>query len=451
MSFTLGGDTLVRRTVHPSGVRILTESMPGARSATLGYWVTVGSRDEQPTETGAAGSLGSTHFLEHLLFKGTSQRNALEIAQSFDAVGGEHNAMTAKEFTCYYAKVRDTDLSMASSVIADMVTGSLIDPHEFDTEREVILEELAMAEDDPGDVASERLFSAVLGDHPLGRPIGGDRETIAGATREGVWQHYRERYSPSTLVISAAGAVNHDALVAEVTSSLDAAASDWSNWSMDAVAAPTPRRSVPPASVQRAEAIAEIERPGAQINLMLGVNGLVAGDDRRFAMNILNIVLGGGMSSRLFQEIREKRGLAYSTYSFSSAYSDAGLFGLYAGCAPDKAGQVTGLLRDEFSRLANDGITDDELRRALGQLAGSSALALEDSDTRMSRLARSEMGLGVFYDLDESLRRLAEVTVDDVQSLAQDLASREFSAVVVGDLSESKAGLSIRSALEVSR
>ncbi len=451
MSITLSGETEIRRTILPSGARILSEHMPGARSATLGYWVAVGSRDEQPTDTGEAGSLGSTHFLEHLLFKGTHQRDALDIAVSFDAVGGEHNAMTAKEFTCYYAKVRDEDLSMASTVIADMLTGSLIDSDEFDTERQVILEELAMAEDDPGEVAAERLFSAVLGDHPLGRPIGGDKETIAGATREGVWQHYREHYSPSSLVVSAAGAVDHDALVAEVTASLDEASDKRSEWSMSAMSAPNPRRNNPAATITRSEELVEIERPGGQINIMMGVQGLVSGDPRRFAMNILNTVLGGGMSSRLFQEIREKRGLAYSTYSFSSAYSDTGLFGLYAGCSPDKVGQVTGLLYDEFLRIANEGITPDELKRALGQLAGSSALALEDSDTRMGRLARTEMGTGKFYDLDESLRQLAEVTPSDIVALAQDLASRPCSTVVVGDLSEAQAGVKIREALEARR
>ncbi|GAA3596642.1 pitrilysin family protein [Klugiella xanthotipulae] len=448
LSFSVGGETLVQRTVHSSGVRILTESMPGVRSATLGFWVPVGSRDEQAHHAAAAGSLGSTHFLEHLLFKGTHSRSALDIAISFDAVGGEHNAMTAKEFTCYYAKVRDSDLSMATGVIADMVTGSVIDSAEFDTERTVILEELAMAEDDPADVASERLCGAVLGDHPLGRPIGGDSSTITGATREGVWQHYREQYQPSNLVVAAAGAVDHDTLVSEVVEALEHASRHWPEWSMSRVATPAARRDQTPAAITRGADYIEVERPGGQINLMLGVPGLIAGDPLRFAMSILNIVVGGGMSSRLFQEIREKRGLAYSTYSFASAYSDAGLFGLYAGCSPEKAGVVATVLRDEFSRLAQDGITDDELRRALGQLAGSSALALEDSETRMGRLARSDLGTGVFYDLDHTLECVAAVTSAEVQSLAQELASRPLSAVVVGDLNASSAGRNVRRALE---
>ncbi|WGD38258.1 pitrilysin family protein [Lysinibacter sp. HNR] len=451
MSVSFDGETEIRRTILPSGVRVLTEHMPGSRSATLGYWVAVGSRDEQFTNHGAAGSLGSTHFLEHLLFKGTYQRSALDIAVSFDAVGGEHNAMTAKEYTCYYAKVRDEDLSMATTVIADMLTGSIIDEAEFDTEREVILEELAMSDDDPANVAAERLYSAVLGDHPLGRPIGGDRETIAGATREGVWQHYREHYASSTLVVSAAGAVNHDALVREVVASLDTAAHKRPEWSITAESAPHARRPSLTTPIVRGEELTEIERPGGQINVMMGVPGLISSDPRRFALSVLNTVLGGGMSSRLFQEIREKRGLAYSTYSFSSAYSDTGLFGLYAGCTPDKAGQVTELLYDEFLRVAHDGITSSELSRALGQLSGSSALALEDSDVRMGRLARTDIGTGTFYDLDETLRQLAAVTPDDVTELAQELVSRPLSTVVVGDLGSAQAGQKIQKALEERR
>ncbi|MCY7411757.1 MAG: insulinase family protein, partial [Salinibacterium sp.] len=202
LSFTASGNCLVRRTVLPSGVRILSEQVPGARSATIGYWVAVGSRDENKE------TYGSTHFLEHLLFKGTSTRSALDIAVAFDSVGGEHNAVTAKEYTCYYAKVQDRDLSMAVEVIADMLTSSLIDETDFESERGVILEELAMADDDPADVASERFFEAVLGTHPLGRPIGGSPDTIAAATRSAVWTHYRENYGARDLVITAAGAVD---------------------------------------------------------------------------------------------------------------------------------------------------------------------------------------------------------------------------------------------------
>ena len=339
LSFTASGDSLIRRSVLPSGVRILSERVPGARSATIGYWVAVGSRDEVPE------TFGSTHFLEHLLFKGTASRSALDIAVSFDAVGGEHNAMTAKEYTCYYAKVQDKDLPMAVEVIADMLTSSLLDSDEFETERGVILEELAMADDDPGDVTSERFFEAVLGDHPLGRPI-------------------------------------------------------------------------------------------EQANMLLGVPGLTAADPRRATLSVMNSILGGGMSSRLFQEIREKRGLAYSVYSFAPGYSDAGLFGIYAGCSPSKAGQVAELMLGEFRKLAEGGVTADEIARAQGQLSGASALALEDSDTRMSRLGRSEITLGEFVDLDESLRRISRVSATDIRELAEELASRPLSIAAVGTVEE---------------
>ena len=426
LRITSSGDSLVRRSVLTSGVRILSENVPGARSATVGYWVAVGSRDELPE------TFGSTHFLEHLLFKGTAVRTALDIAVSFDAVGGEHNAMTAKEYTCYYAKVQDRDLPMAIDVLSDMITSSLIDADEFETERDVILEELAMADDDPSDVTSERFFEAVLGDHPLGRPIGGSAETIRAATRDSVWNHYRTNYRARDLVITVAGAVDHDELVTAVQRALTAA-----GWDLETEATPVERRDATLGVIQRGSPLVVVQRPIEQANILMGVSGIPASDDRRSTMAVLNSILGGGMSSRLFQEIREKRGLAYSVYSFSPSYSDAGLFGLYAGCSPAKVGQVAELLLGEFRRLGTGGATDDEMRRAVGQLSGASALALEDSDTRMSRLGRSEITLGEYADLDESLRRLALVTPDDVRALAVELASRPLSIAAVGTVEAS--------------
>ena len=425
LSFTAAGDSLVRRSVLPSGVRILSEHVPGARSATIGYWVAVGSRDELPH------TFGSTHFLEHLLFKGTTTRSALDIAVSFDAVGGEHNAVTAKEYTCYYAKVRDKDLAMAVDVIADMLTSSLIDPTEFETERGVILEELAMADDDPSDVTSERFFEAVLGEHPLGRPIGGSPATIEAATRDAVWQHYRANYRAQDLVITVAGAVDHDELVSRVSAALRAA-----DWDLSTEAAPVDRRDGTQQLVDRGSALTVVQRPIEQANILLGVPGLPATDERRATLTVLNSILGGGMSSRLFQEIREKRGLAYSVYSFSPSYSDAGLFGIYAGCSPARVSQVAELMLGEFRGLAQGGVTNEELRRAVGQLGGASALALEDSDTRMSRLGRSEITMGEFVDLDETLRRLERVTPEAIQELARDLVARPLSIAAVGTVDE---------------
>ncbi|MEO6505610.1 MAG: pitrilysin family protein [Terrimesophilobacter sp.] len=426
LSFTASGDSLVRRSVLRSGVRVLSERVPGARSATIGYWVAVGSRDE------ARGTFGSTHFLEHLLFKGTAARSALDIAVSFDSVGGEHNASTAKEYTCYYAKVRDRDLPMAVEVIADMLTSSLIDAEEFENERGVILEELAMADDDPADVASERFFEAVFGEHPLGWPIGGSPETIKAATRDAVFAHYRANYRAQDLVITVAGAVDHDELVAGVERALVAA-----GWDLDAEAHPVQRREALATPIERGSPLVLVHRPIEQANILMGMTGLSAADPRRSTLAVLNSVLGGGMSSRLFQEVREKRGLAYSVYSFSPSYSDSGLMGLYAGCSPAKAGEVAELMLAEFRRLAADGVTGDEMSRARGQLSGASALALEDSDTRMSRLGRSEITLGEFADLDEALRRMLLVTAADVQELAQELVARPLAVAAVGAVDES--------------
>jgi predicted Zn-dependent peptidase len=421
LSFTASGDSLVRRSVLPSGVRILSERVPGSRSATVGFWVAVGSRDEQ------VGTFGSTHFLEHLLFKGTTNRSALDIAVSFDSVGGEHNAMTAKEYTCYYAKVRDRDLPMAVEVIADMLTSSVLDRQEFENERGVILEELAMADDDPGDVANERFFEAVFGPHPLGRPIGGSAETILAAERDAVMAHYRANYRPQDLVITVAGALDHDELVTAVSRALTAA-----GWDLGATSEPVARRDATAGIIQRGSELVVVQRPIEQANILLGVSGIAAADERRSTMAMLNSILGGGMSSRLFQEVREKRGLAYSVYSFAPSYSDAGVFGLYAGCSPSRAGEVAELLLSEFRRLASGGVTTEEMSRAFGQLSGASALALEDSDTRMSRLGRAEITLGEFADLDESLRRLALVTADDVKELAEELVARPLSVAAVG-------------------
>jgi len=425
LSFTASGDSLVRRTVLPGGVRILSEQVPGARSCTVGFWVAVGSRDELP------GTYGSTHFLEHLLFKGTSSRSALDIAVSFDSVGGEHNAMTAKEYTCYYAKVRDRDLGLAVEVIADMLTSSVIDIAEFENERGVILEELAMADDDPADVASERFFEAVFGDHPLGRPIGGSPQTIRAATRDSVWAHYQANYRPQDVVVTVAGAVDHDRLVEDVERALLAAA-----WDLDTQREPVGRRDAAHSEIGSVLPLVTVHRPIEQANLVIGMRGLPAADERRNTMAVLNSILGGGMSSRLFQEIRERRGLVYSVYSFASSYSDAGVFGVYAGSSPAKAAQVAELILSEFGRFAAAGPTDEELRRAVGQLSGASALALEDSDTRMSRLGRSEITLGEFTDLDESLRRLALVTREDVQELARELLANPLAVAAVGTVDE---------------
>lgn len=426
LSFTVDGGSTVRRSILASGVRVLTEHVPASQSASVSFSVAVGSRDETNNH------FGSTHFLEHLLFKGTKKRTALDIAVAFDSVGGSSNAATGKEHTSYYARVQDKAVPLAIDVIGDMLTSSLIDPVEFENERTVILEELAMNDDDPQDVAHEKFFEAVLGSHELGRPIGGTNETIKAVSRDAVWDHYRANYRPQDLVIAAAGGVDHNQVVELVEKALSEA-----GWDLSKPAHPVARRLNSPAAISRGSELLIEHRPIAQANILVGFQGTVADDPRRYAMGILNTVLGGGMSSRLFQEIREKRGLAYSVYSFNQPYSDAGVFGLYAGCSPAKTSEVTKLMLDEFTKVATDGITQAELDLAIGNISGGLALKYESTQARMSRLLTSEVLSGEFISLDNTLKNFASVTIDDVTKLAADLLSRERSIVAVGDLKES--------------
>ncbi len=425
------GGALVRRSVPPGGVRVLTESMPGLRSATFGAWVGVGSRDE------ASGHHGSTHFLEHLLFKGTGRRTAMDIATAFDAVGGEANAVTGKEHTCYYARVLDDDLDLAVDVLLDMVTGATLDPDDVENERGVILEELAMNDDDPGDVAHERFGEVVLGRHPLARPIGGTEDTIEAVGRDDIAAHYAEHYGAPTLVLTAAGGVEHDALCAAVEAHLRG-----SGWDLDPAAAPVARRpaaGAPDALPLPGEgSTLVVRRSTAPATVVLGCPALTATDPDRYVMSVLNAVLGGGMSSRLFQEVREKRGLAYSVYSFAAAWSDAGYFGIYAGCTPAKVDEVVTLCHAELERLAEHGLDDEELGRAHGQLCGGIVLGLEDSGSRMSRLGKAEIVHGHFTGVEESLARVRAVDASQVQALAARLAAQPRSLVVVGPFDEGR-------------
>jgi predicted Zn-dependent peptidase len=425
LSFTASGGSSVRRSVLPSGVRILSEQVPGSQSVSVSFSVAVGSRDETNNH------FGSTHFLEHLLFKGTKTRSAMDIAVAFDSVGGSSNASTGKEHTSYYAKVQDKALPIAVEVIADMLTSSLIDETEFENERPVILEELAMNDDDPHDVVHEAFSTAVLGDHPLGRPIGGTIETITAVSRDAVWEHYQNNYRPQDLVVAAAGSVDHQELIQLVEKGLSAA-----GWDLSLEAKPVPRRLLNPAKISRGTKLQVIHRPISQVNILVGSEGLYVDDPRRYAMGVLNTVLGGGMSSRLFQEIREKRGLAYSVYSFNQGYSDAATFGLYAGCSPAKAKEVTELMIAELEKVAISGITKDELDLAKGNISGSLALKFETNQARMSRLASAEIVAGEFMDLDETITRFDEVELSEVQELASVLMALPRSIVAVGDVTE---------------
>jgi predicted Zn-dependent peptidase len=414
-----GDDGVVRRTVLPSGLRIITEQVPGQRSATIGVWVGVGSRDESPALHGCS------HFLEHLLFKGTSGRSALDISIALDAVGGEFNAFTSKEYTCFHARVLDQDLPLAVDVLGDMVTSSLISPEDVDAERDVILDEIAMHDDDPDDVAHNLFAAQAWGDSPLGRPIAGTEASIEAMTREQVLRFYRRHYRPERMVVAVAGNVDHTKVVRQIRQAFSR--HDF----LAGTAEPAVARQV--AVARRVGAgVTEATRHFEQVNVVLGVNGITRSDDRRFALGVLNAALGGGTSSRLFQEVREKRGLAYSVFSFATQHVDAGLVGVSVGCLPAKLDQVLAVVRAELAKVAGSGIDADELARGKGQLKGGLVLGLEDSASRMSRLGKSELVDDDLLSIDEVLARIDAVTLDDVRALAGELFTQPEILAVVG-------------------
>ena len=409
----------ISRSVLPGGLRVVTEFLPSVRSVSLGIWVGVGSRDEDVPHAGA------THYLEHLLFKGTGRRTALEISAAMDAVGGEMNAFTAKEYTCYYARVLDSDLPLAVDILSDMITSSLITPKDVDAERDVVLEEIAMNEDDPSDTAHEAFTAKLFGDTPLGRPILGTTDSINAITRDQIFEHYRARYSPEHLVVAAAGNLDHDTVVALVTDAFGPA--------LDRAAEPAPPRlngSHVPGHAGVGTKL--ISRGIEQANLVLGCEGLPRTDERRFALGVLNAAFGGGMSSRLFQEVREKRGLAYSVYSFSAQHADTGVWGVYVGCLPSKADDVLAICTEEISKVVDGGLTDAELARGKGQVRGSIVLSLEDPPSRMSRLGKSELVYPRLEPVEEVLAAIDAVTHDDVRAIATEILTRPKALAVVG-------------------
>ncbi|MFF5565071.1 M16 family metallopeptidase [Streptomyces sp. NPDC012623] len=417
----------VRRTTLPGGLRVVTESLPSVRSATFGIWVQVGSRDETPALNGA------THYLEHLLFKGTRRRSALDISSAIDAVGGEMNAFTAKEYTCYYARVLDTDLPLAIDVVCDMLTGSLIEAADVDAERGVILEEIAMTEDDPGDCVHDLFAQTMFGDSPLGRPVLGTVETVNDLDRDRIARFYRKHYDPTRLIVAAAGNVDHAAVVRRVRKAFDRAGALSRT---DAVPV-APREGS--RTIRAAGRVELLNRRTEQAHVVLGMPGLARTDERRWALGVLNTALGGGMSSRLFQEVREKRGLAYSVYSYTSGFADCGLFGVYAGCRPSQVHDVLRICRDELDRAAAEGLSDDEIARAVGQLSGSTVLGLEDTGALMNRIGKSELCWGAQMSVDEMLERIAAVTPDDVRAVARDVLGQRPSLSVIGPLKDKQA------------
>ena len=418
----------VSRTVLPGGLRVVTEFLPAVHSVALGIWVGVGSRDEDHAHAGA------THYLEHLLFKGTRRRTALEISSELDTVGGEMNAFTAKEYTCYYARVLDADLPLAVDVLSDMVTSSLITPKDVDAERNVVLEEIAMNDDDPSDTAHEAFTAKLFGDTPLGRPILGSVDSINKITRDQILEHYQARYTPEHLVVAAAGNLDHETVVSLVSRAFGPA--------LERAAEPAPPRLNGSHSGFGAEAgvgTTLVSRGIEQANLVLGCEALARTDDRRFALGVLNAAFGGGMSSRLFQEVREKRGLAYSVYSFAAQHADTGMWGIYVGCLPAKADEVLAICSEEITRVVEGGLTDAELARGKGQVRGSIVLGLEDPSSRMSRLGKSELVYPRLEPVEEVLTSIDAVTHDDIRAVAAEILTLPKALAVVGPFDDASA------------
>lgn len=409
----------VSRSELDGGLRVLSETVPGVRSVSVGIWIGIGSRDESPVQAGAA------HYLEHLLFKGTGRRTAAGIAEEFDAVGGELNAFTAKEHTCYYAHVLDVDLPMAVDVLADVVTEAVLAPADVEIERGVVLEEIAMRDDDPEDLVGELFDEALLGGHPLARPVIGSEESIRGMARDTLHDFWRSEYTTPRMVVTAAGNLAHEQLVALVEAAFTGARTR-----AGAVSPAGPRPSGTSVVTPGARLVLHGEDT-EQAHLMLGVPALARHDPRRTALAVLNTALGGGPSSRLFQQVREQRGLAYSVYSGVAAYTDAGILSVYAGCAPERLGEVADVVRSVLADVAADGLTTAEVVRAQGNLRGGLVLGLEDTPSRMNRLGRSELD-GRRRTVAESLDRIAAVTPEQVAEVARELLSEPLTAAVVG-------------------
>lgn len=411
---------LVKRTVLPGGLRIITEQMPSVRSAAIGVWVNVGSRDELAAQTGSA------HYLEHLLFKGTRTRSALDISSAIDAVGGEMNAFTSKEVTCFYTRVLDTSIPTAIDVLADMITSATIAPADVDQERSVVLEEISMRDDDPSDLVHEHFARAMFGDAPLGRSVLGTVENIESLSRRSIHGFYRKYYTADRLVIAVAGNVDHATIVRLFRKALTRGGMTLDG---DAVPYSAPRSRV---RIARDGGFAKYDKVTEQANVVIGVPGLARSDERRYQLTVLNAALGGGMSSRLFQEVREKRGLVYSVYSFAQQFADTGVVGVYAGCQPKRLDAVRQVCADVLADVAANGITAEELDRAKGQVCGNTVLGLEDTSSRMSRIARSEMNHGWVPSVSKVLDEVQAVTLEQVHALAHHVWSQSANTVVVG-------------------
>lgn len=385
----------------PNGLRVITEPMPSLRSVAVGCWIDTGTRDENTNEAGAS------HFLEHLLFKGSETLSARQISERFDAMGAESNAFTSKDHTCFWARLLDDDLAEGLGILAEMLQRPAFRSHEIDAERQVVIEEINMSDDDPADVAFEEFTRAVFAGHPLEAPVLGTRESIRGMTRDDIAGYWKRRYGVGSTVLAFTGSVDHDEVV-------ELAASVFGDWSGEPVdhefASPN---LVPVANV--------VTRDTEQAHLVIGGEGLDRADERRWAFEVMNHVLGGGMSSRLFTTIREERGLVYTVYSFRASYADTGAWGIYAGTTPDQVGTVLDLIGAELEKVVAEGITPEELDRARGAMRGGLALAMEDANSRMIRLGRDELVGAPHLSVGERLAKVEAVTIDDIRTVAETL------------------------------
>jgi len=391
---------------------VVTERIPWVRSVSAGFWVGTGSRDEAP------GMFGASHFLEHLLFKGTAARTARRIAEEVDAVGGDMNAFTTKEYTAFYLRVLDDSLGLGLDILSDILWSPAFRPEEVEAERQVILEEILMRADEPADLVHEVFTEALFPDHPVGREVLGDEETIEAMSREDIAAFHAHHYRPGNVVFAAAGQLDHAAVVDGVARRFAGARGG-----------AAPDRAVP---VDPPRALAVDARPTEQVHLVLGVRSLDRHDEDRYALAVVNHVLGGGLSSRLFQKIREERGLAYSVYSYRAAFADSGALAVYAGTMPSRVAEVVGLVRDELDAMAGHGITPRELEVAKGHLVGEMALSLEDSAARMSRIGRSQLVHGTVLTVDQVAERIAAVTMEDVERVAATVLGNERVLAAVG-------------------
>ncbi|NMX02431.1 M16 family metallopeptidase [Mobiluncus mulieris] len=409
----------IRRSILPGGIRVITEKMPGVYSATLGLWVPRGSRDETPS------AMGATHFLEHLLFKGTPSRCAKEIAQVFDQIGGHANASTSKETTHYYATVIGEELPLALDCMLDMFRCASLDEKAFELERGVILEELAMDLDDGAERAHDAFAAQLFANHPLGRPVGGTIETVRAATLDEVKAHYVAGYTPDQLVVSVAGDVNHDQVCEQILKAMqNPGNSQWEHFDETAAARNLSQQISAPISGKTLMKPGKYTEEGnfEQAYLVLGGPGIPCGDYRELTLQVMRAILGAGMSSRLFQHIREDRGLAYNTYAFNGAYREVGIFGLAASCNPQNAVEVMRLMREELELIGSEPVTEEELRRAKGQLRGSTLLVMERTSARANHLAHAEIKYGKFIPVEQRMELAQRVTAADILDLARELA-----------------------------